>query len=232
MHQILQGEIYKLTLYNDLLTNSQINENYNKKLTNSLPVAWNITVRVQENGEVGSHYSTPAFYLEPVPTSELCEITLPLFDLDNDQKSPHYSIETPCSLAVIVSLPTNGILYDANSAVEITQIGYTVSCLSNYRVKYRPSFNKYSGTASTVFDSFTISALDGVTQMASTETGTINIVVDKVYLPPRPKNNLTIVMVYADVPTQIVLQSIDPTSYIFVSIWHLNIYSVHIHCKH
>jgi hypothetical protein len=139
-----QGTIYKLSIFNEALTQQEVTSRYQIRLRNSLPVVWNITVTIKQNGEVGDHHIDPVYYLHPVPLADLDTIALPIFDLDDDAKSPNYIKDrTNCSTIVIMSLPKRGILYDSVTGT-IISIGSTISFQSGYQIKYRPEFNAHS----------------------------------------------------------------------------------------
>ena len=134
-----------MAFYNDILLSTTVESMYKQGLPNSVPVVWNTIFTVKENGEVGDHYKTPAFYSKPVPVSELVILTLPIYDFDDDPKSPNHMNATTenCAKAQILSLPENGVLYNLLNNSIISK-GFVLSCTSNYSVKYRPKFHEFS----------------------------------------------------------------------------------------
>lgn len=140
-----QGVIYKVALYNDILQPSEIDNIYNKKLPNSMPVVWNVTYTIKEGGEVGDHHNNPEYYRKEVPFIDLAVLILPIYDFDDDPKSPNYAenARENCKKLEIVSIPKRGTLYDLLNNSRVSN-GYMISCTSNYSLKYRPQFKQFS----------------------------------------------------------------------------------------
>ncbi|KAM3568056.1 hypothetical protein VYU27_009811, partial [Nannochloropsis oceanica] len=112
-----RGNIYLWALYSRVLSPAEVTQNYNARVPNSRPIALAATHIVQENGEVGTHYDTPEYYLAPVPVSELVILTLEVLDGDHDTSSPNYnsSIQVmTMPLFYLATLPTRGTLYYLN----------------------------------------------------------------------------------------------------------------------
>jgi hypothetical protein len=179
-----EGTMYQLALYNKTLTAAEIQQNFLAKVPNSVPVAANATVVVGQNGEVGTHYDTPAFYLSPVPVLELANISLPASDLDEDRGHPNYNKSNPAMAVYIASLPARGTLYQLNGSV-IASVPVLVDPYSSHTVRFRPRWNELSWPA--VYTSFTYYAVDGVTRVAS-NPATITVVVKAAKRPPTPQD--------------------------------------------
>lgn len=106
-----RGDLALVAIYNRTLSAKEVMRNYNAKLLNSRPVVSNRTVKIQQNGEVGTHYNTPSFYTKPVPVLQLANITLPVYDVEyEDPGHPNYNHSAPPKV-YIASLPHKGHLY-------------------------------------------------------------------------------------------------------------------------
>jgi hypothetical protein len=184
-----QGEIYLFSIYNRNLSEAEVRQNYEAGLPNSVPAAANATVVVGQNGEVGTHYDTPAFYLSHVPVLELANISLPAVDVDERPTSPNYNKSDARLATFIASLPARGTLYQLNGSV-ITSVPALVDPAGNHTVRFRPQWNDLSWPK--VYTRFRYYAVDGVTGAVS-ETASIAVVVRSAHKPPVPKvGNLTV----------------------------------------
>ena len=176
--QLWIGTLYKLAIYNSSVENEDVLALYNEGFVNSRPVVWNISLIVQEDGEVGSHYSDPSYYENPVPIPDLVSISLPSYDLEDSY------FGTNISYIFFAALPKRGELYDIYTFDKITEDRSIICCT----VKFRPDFNQFSSPAMSVFDTFSIYAVDGITHIKSINTATISIIVSQVNHPPAPEN--------------------------------------------
>jgi hypothetical protein len=179
-----QGTIHSFAIYPWDLTAAEVQQNYQARVPNSRPLVLNATRMVQRNGEVGSHYATPEFYLVPVPVLELVAIPLPAHDADEDLRNPNYNASAPPHSIVVTSLPSKGTLYLLDGTEVITPNttvprrptplpGDNYTTPTAY-LRYRPLWREVSAPA--VYTSFTFVAVDGVTGLTSTPA-TIHIVV-------------------------------------------------------
>jgi hypothetical protein len=180
-----QGEIHLLSIYNRSLSAAEVLQNYRAGLIDSVPVASNATVMVQQNGEVGSHYDTPAFYLSPVPVLDLANLTLTATDADRDPHSPNYANSRAATQFYISGLPSKGTLYHMNGT-NISSVPTIVATNGDAAfVRYRPLWGDISYPQ--VYTSFAYYAVDGTTGRQS-DTATVSIKVTRSHEPPTPRN--------------------------------------------
>ena len=184
--------LYQLLVYDKSLSEEAILTNYEAKLSDSLPVVVSSTLYINEDGMVGDHYDTPAYYLNDVPFDELSSIRLYLYDLDQSAISPNYgdSLSQGRDSVQLLSLPTKGILYDLSGNI-ITSVPHVISWDSNfngYGMKYRPKRNEYSVSK---YAQFTYRAQDVVTGLYSIYNATVQLIVQSVDDPPYFKTNFS-----------------------------------------
>jgi len=188
-----RGNVYLWALYSRVLSPAEVTQNYAARVLNSRPIARHATHVVQENGEVGTHYDTPEFYLAPVPVDELVVLTLEVLDDDQDPNSPNYNastLATTMPLLYLATFPTKGTLYYLNgtaitagslpAALDVTAANGTFSSFAY--VKYRPGWKEVSWPA--VYTNFSFYALDGVTGLVS-DTVTVSVQVKSVHEIPK-----------------------------------------------
>ena len=177
------GQLLHLALYPHLLSPAEITHNYQSGLLNSLPISWNLTVRLQED--------------------ELSNISLPVMDADNQLWHANYQLNCAeqaqnlsstvngtgyvCSKMYVrlLHLPALGELYvirddgsdplllkendiieytsgsSSSGAVELT--GPSESGNDHYVVHYRPPRHQHSIPSNAVMTSFSFEAVDGWT---------------------------------------------------------------------
>ena len=187
-----RGNVYLWALYSWVLSPAEVTQNYGARVPNSRPIARAATHVVQENGEVGTHYDTPEFYLAPVPVSELVILTLEVLDGDHDPISPNYNssiLATTLPLFYLATLPTKGTLYYLNgTAITAGSLPIALTIANNDKsssfahVRYRPGWKEISWPA--VYTSFSFYALDGITGLAS-DTVTVSVQVKSVHEIPK-----------------------------------------------
>lgn len=191
------GAIHSFAIYSRNLTAAEVQQNYQARVPNCRPLALNITRPVQRDGEVGTHYDTPEFYLESVPVLELPTLPLLAVDADEDPGSPNYYLAAPPFSILLTSLPSKGTLYFLNGT-EITAAPAPVPrsrplpgdkyTTSTAYVRYRPLWREVS--APDVYTSFTFVGVDGVTGLAG-DPATVGIVVTPTHDLPIAWPNLT-----------------------------------------
>lgn len=183
------GTIFLLAMYSRPLNSSEVARNYDAGLQNSPPLAGDITISINEDGEVGDHYRTPEYYLQDptVPTLNLSTIYMTVEDLDDEEGFPGFNAsEARPAVVAIESLPSRGTLFDINGN-EIDFVPWNITDDNGYRVRYRPVKDEFSGP-SDVYASFTYSGVDGVTGEKSLVSGTCDIFVLAKNDPPVPMN--------------------------------------------
>jgi hypothetical protein len=120
----MAATVYMLALYDRALSINEINQNYNARLTNSVPLSYDISTTVNEDGEVvcGSKLNYPISYRSPIePVSDLVTITFSVYDADNDVDHPNYDADLAAkypTLVKITSLPTKGSIYQTQGSNE------------------------------------------------------------------------------------------------------------------
>lgn len=186
-----RGTTFLVAMYNWPLNDSQVMQNFNAGLEDSPPVAEDITVTINEDGEIGDHYDTPDFYLQnpTVPVLSLPIIYLQVTDVDQQEGFPGVSAEQDQVFpdVFINSLP-RGALFDIDGQV-ITKVPHYVTFNGGYAVRYRPEKDEFSG-ASDIYAAFTYAAADGVTGEISIVAGVVDIIVLPKNDPPM-SNNVT-----------------------------------------
>lgn len=188
------GTTFLVAMYNWPLTDSQVMQNFNAGLEDSPPVAEDITVTINEDGEIGDHYDTPGFYVRnpTVPVLSLPIIYLQVTDVDQQEGFPGFSAEQEQVFpdVFINSLP-HGALFDIDGQM-ITKVPHYVTFSGSYAVRYRPEKDEYSGP-SDIYASFTYAAADSVTGEISVAHGVVDIIVLPKNDPP-VSNNLTVMV--------------------------------------
>lgn len=183
------GVVFLLAMYNRILSHSEIMNNYDAGLENSPPVAEDIVATINEDGEIGDHYDTPALYLQDpmVSTLNLSIIYLLATDIDQQDGFPGFdAAQRVLSDVYIASLPSRGTLYDVDGYV-IDRLPHLVPYDGGYPVRYRPEKDDFSGP-SDLYTSFSYNAVDGVTGETSVVPGIVEIHVLPKNDPPVPGN--------------------------------------------
>ena len=179
--------VYFLALYGSKLSQGQILQNYAYGLANSLPVVSSCAATINEDGMLGSHYGSPAYYRNPVPATELAVIALQAFDLDEQSYSPSYN-----SSAAHMKLQVLALNASAGSFFFLDGSPLSVGALVGkndtggggvYGIRFRPLYNKNSG-AGVAYTSITYRAIDGSTGLPSAENATLSVYVTAVNDPP------------------------------------------------
>ena len=188
------GSLHLWALYNRSLTLAEVRQNYAARVPNSRPVVLPAIHVVQENGEVGTHFDTPEFYLSPLPVDELVVLTLEVLDGDHDPASPNYNastLATTMPLLYLATLPANGTLYYLNGtaitgslpvSLDVTVANDSTSSAFVAHMRYRPGWKEVSWPA--VYTTFSFYALDGATGLAS-DTATVSVQVRTVHDIPK-----------------------------------------------
>ncbi len=174
------GTLYMLAMYGHELDEAEVLQNYQAKLTNSVPVNFDSTFIVPEDGMVGNYYDDPEYYLNPIPGSESFIIVITNYvDADEDPEHPNYnSGDSPANL-VVTSLP-KGDLFDFNgNPITNDDLPFAVSVSDNYKLRYRPLWNEVSGLDN-LYTSFEYVYKDGVDPSLESNTATAGI-----YVTPR-----------------------------------------------
>lgn len=190
-----EGSIFLVAMYNRPLSDREVTQNFQAGLENSPPIAEDVVVIINEDGEIGDHYDTPSLYLQDpmVPALNLAVILLAATDLDQQEGFPGFDagVELVPSSVYIASLPSRGTLHDINGQA-IQNIPHFVMFDDAYPVRYRPDKDEYSGLDS-VYASFTYNAVDSVTGETSVIPGIVDIHVLPKNDPPLPSNTSTTV---------------------------------------
>ena len=190
------GTFHLFSLYNRTLSAVEVAQNYAARVPNSRPLARAANHTVQENGEVGSHYDTPAFYLSPVPVDELVVLDLVAVDGDLEPASPNYNAAAPLSppQLYLASLPGEGTLYHLNGSA-ITEVptllvssAATQPGVVGTQVRYRPGWKEVSWPE--VYTTFAFYALDGSTGLAGAPA-TVSVLVRPVHRIPEVNSSTT-----------------------------------------
>ena len=183
------GTIFLVAMYNWPLNDSQVMQNFNAGLEESPPVAEDVTVTINEDGEIGDHYDTPEFYLQnpTVPVLSLPVIHLQVTDVDQQEGFPGFSAEQQqVRPAVFIDSLPRGTLFDVDGQM-ITKVPHYVTFNDSYAVRYRPEKDESSGP-SDIYTSFTYAAADGVTGEISVVHGVVDIYVLPKNDPPVSRN--------------------------------------------
>jgi len=185
-HKPWPGQVYLFSIYDKVLTPSEVTANYQAKLGNSLPTVTSTTQAINEDAEItsGGHYSNPVWYEQFAPAADLKELDLSSFvaDADTDITSfPNYDENGAKPTLWIGSLPAGGGSLFQSDGTAITTVDTEIAA---NKIKYRPVLNKVGSS----IDSFTFYAKDGGTSEQSVETATVTIDVGAVNDPPVPFN--------------------------------------------
>ncbi|CAM9198025.1 unnamed protein product, partial [Discosporangium mesarthrocarpum] len=188
-------------MYDRPLNLSEVRQNYDSALANSPPVAKDIAVYVNEDGEVGSPSDAYTQFYEyddqAVYAFNMTVICLDVVDADDDENYPTFNPATSSQPTVFVSgLPLKGTLADLNGT-DIDSVPHTVLYNEHYNelvgcgfnVLYRPLEDEYSEDV--VYTSFTYSANDSQTMRTSVVPGVVDIHVIPTNDPPIPENITT-----------------------------------------
>lgn len=178
------GDIYLLAMYNHALTPVEVASHYSLGLSNSLPTVSDSTITINEDAIAVDNYSNPAYYASATPYADLSSFTLVPYDAENTVGNAKYSATAAVPVLYISVLPVIGTLYDASTSTAITSAPQAL--VSPYTLKYRPTKDQYSSTASTVYASFKYFAIDGETQLKSLTDATLSIIVTSKNDPPVP----------------------------------------------
>lgn len=188
------GTAFLVAMYNWPLNDSEVMQNFNAGLENSAPVAEDIKVTINEDGEIGGYYDTPGFHQQnhTVSVFSLPIIYLQVTDVDQQEGFPGFDTEEERLLpdVFINSLP-RGTLFDVDAQM-ITKVPHYVTYNDGYPVRYRPEKDESSGP-SDIYSSFTYAASDGVTGEISVVDGVVDIHVLPKNDPPM-SNNVTAVV--------------------------------------
>ncbi|KAG5187969.1 hypothetical protein JKP88DRAFT_275928 [Tribonema minus] len=167
-------------MYGKELTAEEITANFKAALPNSPPYVANVSFTISEDGELGSHYDTPEYYLAEVPVADLATFTLPAYDLESDPAATFvYNATNPPPVLYLTSLPSVGLLYDSQGAV----IDTFPHQLAKSTLRYRPVANESRGT-DTPYATFTYYAEDGSTGVKSPLNATVTLYVTAANDPP------------------------------------------------
>ncbi|KAG5187968.1 hypothetical protein JKP88DRAFT_275927 [Tribonema minus] len=167
-------------MYGKELNAEELTANFKAALPNSPPYVGNVSFTISEDGELGSHYDTPEYYLAEVPVADLATFTLPAYDLERDPAATFvYNATNPPPVLYLTSLPSVGMLYDSQGAV----IDTFPHQLANGTLRYRPVSNECRGT-DTPYATFTYYAEDGSTGVKSPLNATVTLYVTAANDPP------------------------------------------------
>ena len=178
--EVRRAKLHSAKIYLTSIAKTTVPTIYAKGIANSTPVAYDVAIKINEDGEAGDHYEDPAAYLQPFPVTELKIINMKVYDSDNDPTTPNYRNDARPKAFVEV-LPHTGQLIDA-AGEDITTTPFEVYEEGGvFPVRYRPLFNEYS---SSVYTSFSFYAEDGVTGIRSFTSATVTIYVTPKNDPP------------------------------------------------
>lgn len=186
-----EGTSFLIAMYNRTLTENEVTQNFDAGLENSPPVAEDLVVTINEDGEIGDHYDTPALYLRNPMVLALNLSTIHLLATDVDQQEGFPGFD-PADQAIlpdvyIESLPSKGTLYNIYGEA-IEEVPYFVDFdYGGFPVRYRPAKDESSGPTD-AYTSFKYNAVDGVTGEISVIPGIVDIYVLPKNDPPVPKN--------------------------------------------
>lgn len=188
-----EGSIFLVAMYNRPLSEGEVTQNFHAGLENSPPVAEDIIVTMNEDGEIGDHYDIPSLYLQDpmVPALNLPIILLLATDMDQEEGFPGFDtgVEIVPPSVYIASLPSKGTLHDIDGQA-IQSAPHIVVFDDGYPVRYRPDKDESSGLED-VYTSFTYNAVDGITGETSVIPGVVDIHVLPKNDPPVPSNTST-----------------------------------------
>lgn len=185
------GILFLIAMYNRTLSEIEVAQNFDAGLEDSPPVAEDVVVIIDEDGEIGDHYETPALYLRNpmVVALNLSIIYLLATDVDHQEGYPGFDPGEQVMLpdVYIDSLPSRGTLYNVYGEA-IERVPYFVAYDGGgYPVRYRPAKDEFSGPDD-LYTSFKYSAVDGVTGETSVVPGIVGVYVLPKNDPPVPKN--------------------------------------------
>ena len=169
-----------LRVHRKALSETQVTASYEAKLANSKPVVQSLSATVQEDGEVGSHYSDPDFYGNEVPVLQLATVNLDVVDVDTDPSYINYDEDDASTSVYISSLPVSAlmVLYLENGTeIKSTPMQVPQSSDGNYTIRVRPARNLYSSPQNSMFANFSYYAVDGVTGDRSLSTAMASLYV-------------------------------------------------------
>lgn len=185
------GSIFLVAMYNRPLSGGEIMRNNIAGLENSPPIAEDIVITINEDGELGDHYEDPALYLQDpmVPALNLSGIRLQATDIDQQEGFPGFDAEEKLLLpeVYIASLPQRGTLYDFDGQRIEEVPHFVVTRGGEYSVRYRPAKDESSGPKN-VYTSFTYTAVDAISGETSVVPGIVDIHVLPKNDPPIPSN--------------------------------------------
>ncbi len=174
------GSIYLAAIYTRVLTAAEIQQNYAAGLKMPIPIAFDTSITISEDGEAGDHYDDPTYYWEPVPTPELQIFTLPdAYYANTDESSFMYDANAVDPVRYISSIPSKGELY-SGSLVLINSDTLPFQLSPDETLRYRPLGNESSLVEPYV--TFTYMAIDALDDSIESLPGTISIFV-------KPKND-------------------------------------------
>lgn len=188
-----EGTVFLVAMYNRPLSDTEVTQNFDAGLENSPPIAEDVVVIINEDGEIGDHYDVPSLYLQDpmVPALNLPVILLVAEDIDQQVGFPGVDagVELVPPSVYVASLPSRGTLHDINGQA-IRNVPHFVMFDDGYPVRFRPDKDESSGLER-VYTSFTYNAVDGVTGETSVIPGNVDIHVLPKNDPPLPSNTST-----------------------------------------
>ena len=188
------GSIFLVAMYNRSLSDREVMQNFNAGLENSPPVAEDIVITINEDGEIGDHYDDPALYVQDpmVPALNLSVVRLRVTDIDQQEGFPGFDEGDNLVLheVYIASLPSRGTLYDFNGQPIEEVPHFVVTLDGEYPVRYRPRKDESSGSKD-AYTSFTYTAVDAVSGEKSVVPGIVDIHVLPKNDPPVPRSTST-----------------------------------------
>ncbi len=171
------GTIYMIAMYGYPLDEADILQNYEAKLVNSAPVAFDSKLIVPEDGEIGDNYDDPESYVNPIPGSECFVIVIEDYiDADEDPERPNYNNDDSPATLFITSLPKGDIFDFYGNPITEDDLPYTVSLDDDNSLRYRPLWNEWSGLDK-IYTSFEYIYKDGVDPLLESNIGTASIYV-------------------------------------------------------
>ncbi len=199
------GSIYLVAIYPRILTAAEIQQNYASGLPAPIPVVFDSSITINEDGEVGDHYDDPTYYWEPVPTLDLQTFTLPnAYCASTDENSLAYDVNAVDPVIYISSIPSKGEFY-SGSLVLITTDALPFQLSPDETLRYRPLGNESSIVEPYV--TFTYMAVDAVDDSIESFPATVSIFVTPKNDPPSASD--VTVSVHNGAPSKLCISGTD-----------------------
>lgn len=197
------GAVHSLRIHSRSLSGEDILVNYAANIANSVPVARDVAVVLNEDGEANAGSSSADAYAKELPWTALAVVTLDAYDADDEPRHPNQrdpSVrERP--MRVFIDAVDNARLYTVKG-LPLYDGDEVPRDAGSYSVLVRPPLNVYGTTVD-----FSFVAVDGVTGESS-RTATVTADVVAVNDPPFLDDD-HVVDAYAGATTIIALSGSD-----------------------